>query len=99
MSRRRPDGVLLSWRLTRPMAVPSALPFFIDWLDSAHPTTSLPGAARLASFILSDPDPATLSAQLDAVGERDSVTSIVSGPVSLSAVIVLPDGLPPLELR
>src|SRR3954454_14253855 len=42
MSRRTPDGTLLSWRLTDSDAAhPSGLvPFLIDWGSSRHPTAS-----------------------------------------------------------
>ena len=49
MSRRRPDGVLLQWQLTYPQLdgpFGGALPFMIDWADSAHPTDTLPAAVR-----------------------------------------------------
>jgi hypothetical protein len=38
-SRRRTDGVLLSWRYTDPRTVlaDGLIPFFIDWGDSPHP--------------------------------------------------------------
>ena len=66
MSRRRPDGELLRWRLTlRPM-IPevAAVPFFIDWLDSEHPTASLPMAVALTSLTVSHPDPDRLASLL-----------------------------------
>ncbi len=86
MSRRRPDGLLLTWRLTFPTAIPGAVPFLIDWLDSPHPSASLPGGAVLERFELSDPEPDRLRALLTALGEAD-VADVVDGPVSLHAVI------------
>jgi hypothetical protein len=49
-SRKRPDGVLLSWRYTDPRAMVAGgvVPFFIDWGDSPHPAVT---AARGASLI------------------------------------------------
>ncbi|HEU0175849.1 MAG TPA: VOC family protein [Blastocatellia bacterium] len=50
-SRRRTDGVLLSWRYTDPRTVlaDGLVPFFIDWGQSPHPaTTAAPGASLVA---------------------------------------------------
>jgi hypothetical protein len=50
-SRRRPDGVLLSWRYTDPRTVlaDGLIPFFIDWGQSPHPAlTAAPGASLIA---------------------------------------------------
>src|SRR4030095_5466702 len=48
-SRRRPDGVVLSWRYTDPNTVVAngLIPFFIDWGTSPHPALT---AARCASL-------------------------------------------------
>lgn len=51
MSRRRPDGVLLAWRLTSPPVAPvSVVPFVIDWADSPHPADSLAGGCSLVDL-------------------------------------------------
>lgn len=44
--RTRPDGVRLQWQWLAPVAEPFGLafPFFIDWLDSAHPSASAPSS-------------------------------------------------------
>src|SRR5215510_6361814 len=50
-SRRRPDGVLLSWRYTDPQTVlaDGLAPFFIDWGQSPHPAqTAAPGVSLVA---------------------------------------------------
>jgi hypothetical protein len=49
-SRRRADGVQLSWQLTDPLSpvADGVVPFFIDWGDSPHPALT---AARGASLI------------------------------------------------
>ena len=50
-SRKRPDGVLLSWRYTDPNVVleDRLVPYFIDWGTSPHPaTTSAPGLSLRA---------------------------------------------------
>ena len=97
MSRRRPDGELLRWRLTlRPM-IPevAAVPFFIDWLDSEHPTASLPMAVALTSLTVSHPDPDRLGSLLAALGAAG--VSVTGGSPSLVAALTTPNGL--VELR
>lgn len=95
MSRRRPDGVLLAWRLTlpavRPGGGPAVLPFLIDWLDSPHPTASLADGLWLESFVVAHPNPQRVRAQLAALGERDTV-EVVEGPAALRASIRTPAG-------
>lgn len=49
-SRRRGDGILLSWRYTDPRALPAdgIIPFFIDWGTTPHPAQSAgPGASLI----------------------------------------------------
>jgi hypothetical protein len=82
MSRRRPDGLLLSWRLTAP--IQPALPFLIDWLDSPHPSATLPPTSHLVTFTVVDPDPVRTRALLAAVGEQ---VDVVEGPTELRAVV------------
>lgn len=49
-SRRRPDGVVLSWRYTDPSTVlaDGVVPYFIDWGTSPHPSAT---AARGGSLV------------------------------------------------
>ena len=51
-SRRRPDGVALSWQFTDPAAVVAdgLAPFFIDWGASPHPAATASGGASLIDF-------------------------------------------------
>jgi hypothetical protein len=51
-SRRRPDGVALSWQFTDPATVlaDGLAPFFIDWGASPHPAATAPGGASLVDF-------------------------------------------------
>ena len=97
MSRRRPDGELLRWRLTlRPMSPEvAAVPFFIDWLDSEHPTASLPMPVALTSLTVSHPDPDRLGSLLTALG-ADGV-DVAGGSPSLVAALTTPNG--PVDLR
>jgi len=57
-SRRRPDGVQLSWQFTDP-SVPVAdgiIPFFINWGESAHPAHTAAKGAELVSLRAEHPD-------------------------------------------
>ena len=97
MSRRKPDGEVLSWTLTRGgdsgAATNGALPFAIDWGDSPSPATTLPSMGRLVSLTVSHPDAVTrrVAAALDLGIE------VVEGPASLSARVETPNGV--IEIR
>jgi hypothetical protein len=91
MSRRRPDGTLLEWRLTDgDTQHPSGLvPFLIDWGASVHPTaTDLP-VTPLVRLSATAPDPDGLRPLLAAVGAELVVTE---GPVGLSFTVETPRG-------
>lgn len=89
MSRRRPDGQLLSWRLTEVPGdtVPVLLPFLIDWGDSPHPSATAAGG-RLIEFHAESPHPeaprealAALGADLAVrQGERAKLAATIAGP-------------------
>ena len=70
MSRRRPDGTLLTWRLTPPL--PGVRPFLIDWGRTPHPTETLP-VVPLRSFDIHHPNPDALRAELSALGATTPV--------------------------
>ncbi len=72
MSRRRPDGFLLEWRLTLDARDPARLvvPFLIDWGASAHPSESAPPGVRLIELRGEHPDPASVRADLAALGVK-----------------------------
>jgi hypothetical protein len=57
-SRRRSDGVMLSWRYTDPRRVVAdgIVPFFIDWGSTPHPAASAATGASLVSFRAEHPD-------------------------------------------
>ena len=97
MSRRRPDGELLRWRLTlRPMSPDvAAVPFLIDWLESEHPTESLPASVDLTSLTVSHPDPDRLRSLLAALGAAG--VRVTGGSRSLVAALTTPHGL--VDLR
>lgn len=92
MSRRRPDGTLLAWRLTDgSTAHPSGLvPILIDWSSSPHPTTAsgLP-AAPLLELAATAPAPDEIRPLLSAVGAEPALTE---GPVGLSYTVSTPRG-------
>ena len=57
-SRRRPDGVQLTWRYTDPWVrvANGIVPFFIDWGDSPHPALTATKGATLISLRAEHPD-------------------------------------------
>ncbi|MFI6325685.1 VOC family protein [Nonomuraea sp. NPDC050556] len=93
LSRRKPDGTLLEWRLTRredPAAI-RPVPFLIDWGTTQHPADSGLPRVELVSFTATHPSPSVLLADLAAVGAALEVTEGES--VSLTAVLSTPKGL------
>ena len=69
MSRARPDGDTLHWRLSDPMALPvgGVVPFLIDWGATPHPSTALPLECKLLELVISHPSPGTIRPVLDAL--------------------------------
>ncbi len=69
LSRRRPDGVLLEWRLTRSdTGGEFVLPFVIDWGAAQHPSTTSPQGAVLRRLAIEHPDPERIERALAALG-------------------------------
>ena len=70
MTRRRPDGEILEWRLMRISGHPwgPLLPFFIEWKGRNHPSRDAPRGCRLQSFVLEHPAAAELRALLLQLG-------------------------------
>ncbi len=92
MSRNRPDGDTLHWRLSDPMALPDGgvVPFVIDWGSTPHPSTTLPNECQLLELIVGHPDPLTIRPVLDAIV---SGISIVAAPEpGISARLRTPNG-------
>jgi hypothetical protein len=92
MSRRRPDGVVLEWRLTDyPGSEPPVLlPFLIDWGDSPHPASSGEPRATLLDFHIEAREPEALRRDLTALGFTPEVQA---GPVyRLVATVRGPSG-------
>jgi Glyoxalase-like domain len=69
-SRKRPDGVVLSWRYTDPNTVLAdrLVPYFIDWGTSPHPSATSARGAMLVQLRAEHPDPDRAQKLLDALG-------------------------------
>ena len=100
MSRARPDGSTLRWRLTDPTALPAGgiVPFVIDWGTTPHPSTALPTECELLELVVTHPDAATLRPILDAfrplLDEPDSDIG-TEGDKSIAADISIREGPQP----
>ena len=90
VSRERPDGGVLSWRLTDPEVVlaDGVVPFLIDWGASEHPAIGAPQGCRLSSLRAEHPEPTRVAAMLSAIG---SDLRVEAGPApALIATIQTP---------
>jgi len=69
-SRKRPDGVLLSWRYSDPAAVVAGgvVPFLIDWGSSPHPAATAAQGASLIALRVETPTPEPVHKMLQALG-------------------------------
>jgi hypothetical protein len=69
-SRKRPDGVVLSWRYTDPATVVAdgLIPFFIDWGTSPHPALTAAKGATLVQLRAEHPDATRVQTMLDRLG-------------------------------
>lgn len=95
MSRVRPDGVELAWRLTRGAShdVPAPLPFVIDWGDTPSPATSSPSMGSLVELRVDHPDAGT-RAVVDAVASAvGGGLAAGDGPARLTARVETPGGV------
>ncbi|MCU1361199.1 MAG: hypothetical protein JWN99_2488 [Ilumatobacteraceae bacterium] len=92
MSRRRPDGGLLEWRLTFPAATTSVLPFLIDWLNSEHPTKTLNQPVELLELQLHTPAPVEVRSILALIGDDRRIAVYDSVDVRLVARLQTPAG-------
>jgi hypothetical protein len=96
-TRRRPDGVQLSWQFTDPWApvADGVVPFFIDWGNSPHPARTAAKGTTLVSLRAEHPDAQPAREMLRHLGLDLPVNR---GPsAALIAVIEAPRGT--LELR
>jgi hypothetical protein len=90
MQRVRPDGVVLSWRLTT-TTDDGVLPFLIDWGVTSHPSQSAPTGVELLALELTRPAPALARRVLEAWGLA-GVTVTEGFPPSVRAVLRGPGG-------
>ena len=69
-SRRRADGVMLSWRYTDPRTVVAdgIVPFFIDWGKTPHPAGTAAQGALLNGLRAEHPDAAQVQRALSRLG-------------------------------
>jgi hypothetical protein len=66
MQRRRPDGVLLAWRLTDVLS--PTIPFLIDWGSSPHPAADAAPGLEIVELLARHPEPGELAVTLEALG-------------------------------
>lgn len=93
MSRRRPDGLELHWRLTPPSAEAVELvPFLIEWAPGTpHPSATSASGCRLVRFAGAHPQPGTVAAALAALGvdlevetaEAPGLVGVIEGPAGV----------------
>ena len=69
-SRRRADGVLLTWRYTDPRTVVAdgVVPFVIDWGATPHPSSTATAGASLVGLRAEHPDPQAVQDALKRLG-------------------------------
>ena len=69
-SRKRPDGVVLSWRYTDPRVILAdrLVPYFIDWGASPHPSATAPRGVTLLSLRAAHPDADRVQGMLRQLG-------------------------------
>ena len=84
-SRKRPDGVMLSWRYTDPSVVAAdrLVPYFIDWGNSPHPSATAARGATLIQLRAEHPDAPRVQKMIDALGlhlhvERGSAAALIA---------------------
>ena len=88
MSRVKPDGEEISWRLTRANRV-GLVPFVIDWGATPNPATVTPGGCSLVAVEGSDPDPSGLRALHQDLGLNSTISD---GPTAIRIGLETPNG-------
>lgn len=91
MSRRTPDGTLLSWRLTDSGTAHCGglVPFLIDWGSSPHPAASGLPVTPLLKLAATAPEPGEVHALLSALGIE---LAVARGPFGLTFTVGTPSG-------
>lgn len=91
MTRRRPDGAVLAWRLASiDDRIGGAHPFLISWDGASSPAADSPVAGRLVTLRGGDPDPTARAALLQTLGIDVAVEAAASE--RLTATIETPSG-------
>ena len=92
MSRTRPDGVRLAWQILFVTKHPYGriMPFFINWLDSPHPTADKPADCELVSFKVVSPRAEEYRAFCQLAGLD---VGVESGEIGFCAELKTPNGL------
>ena len=75
-TRKRPDGLVLSWTYTDPRVVLAdrLVPYFIDWGSSPHPSATAAKGVTLVSLRAEHPDAARVQSMLKRLGLGLAVT-------------------------
>jgi hypothetical protein len=86
-SREKPDGMILSWKLTDPWIIPldGAVPFLISWGDATHPARSAPQVGELVDFRIEHQSPTKVREALKLIGVKVRITK--ASKVRLLAVV------------
>jgi len=89
-SRKRPDGVLLTWRYTSPRTTVEngIVPFFIDWGSSPHPAETAAKGLRLVELRAEHPDANRVEQILKQLGldllvknaDKPGLVAVIDGP-------------------
>jgi hypothetical protein len=92
MTRARPDGTTLHWRLAMlpGHALADHWPFVIDWGASPHPSEDASSACRLSRLRVFEPDPTALRRVIELLDVE--AVSIVEGPPAVGATLQTPRG-------
>lgn len=95
--RQKPDGTLLEWMLTCPLATPEieALPFLIDWGNSAHPVTGMKADCNLKDITLFSPESSSIQDLYGQLGQSITVFSGTENKIQLT--LETPKGILTLE--
>ena len=96
-SRKRPDGVVLSWRYTDPavLLADRLIPYVIDWGTSPHPAATAAPGVTLIALRAEHPDAAAVQKALNQLGLSLSVSA--GAKAALIATLEGPKGR--VELR
>lgn len=98
MTRTKPNGDVLEWRLTQRSQGPGEdgiVPFLIDWGESEHPSESCAVGCTLNQWHAEHPDPSKIRRFFEAFGVQSDV-KFAEIP-ALVAIIDTPNGI--IELR